>query len=117
VILRFSRDPFDKSVPSLMCSLPARSVAKNNHSRSPQFEQRFQSSPDQHVNRVAFVTMAPYAPIKELVRSFHNNIAKAAGMNIQRQNSCRLSVVSFLDLIFHRCAASVSPGFQRSIAA
>src|SRR5713101_9496881 len=86
--------------------------------RLPDLEEGTQSSANEHL-RVAFCFLVtpPHTPVEELARAFHNNIAKAAGMDIQRQNSCLLSVMSCLDPISHRCAASAATGIQRSIAA
>jgi hypothetical protein len=83
VILRFSRDLFEKSVPSLTWPLRhAQSVAKNKNRWSPLFEERSQSSSDQYVSRVAFVAMAPYAPIEEPGRALKYHVTEATWIEI-----------------------------------
>src|SRR6266566_3438739 len=87
IIFRRSHDLFGKSIPLwIRCSYSQR-LAKNNDSRSPQFQQWPQPFPNEHISTVAFSTIAPHPPIKEFLRTLNYDVTKMTWMQIESKHS------------------------------
>ena len=62
-------------------------AANHEKRRLPQFKQWSQSSPNEHISRVVFSTIAPHTPIEELARTLKHHVTEATWMQIESKHS------------------------------